>query len=225
MKWITFNVTRKTDIPVILPILTLPNALLFPHAFLPLYLFEPQYCEMLRDCLAKHRMFGIALAKNLHLDQEDPEPNHIMGVGLIRACVNNKDETFHLILQGVARAEIIKQIQIMPYHMAKICILPNIHRSGLEIEALMIKAIELAVERIKHSHETPHKILHFLNDIKDPSILADVIGYNFVDDLYQKQRLLETVDVRLRLRRLISFLIKEPNLNLSEETPILKRPH
>lgn len=215
----------KLDIPTILPILTLPNSLLFPHAFLPLYLFEPQYCEMLRDCLRQHRMFAVALAKNHHLDQVNPAPNHIIGVGLVRACVSNKDETFHLILQGISRAEILKQIHIKPYRIAKVRTLPSINRNGLEIEALMMKAIELAVERIKSFHETPHKVLRFLNDIKNPDILADVIGYNFIDDLYQKQRLLETTDVRLRLRRLISFLIKEPHLNLSEETPLLKRSY
>ena len=40
-------------IPREIPVMTLPNATLFPQALLPLYIFEPRYRQMLADALAR----------------------------------------------------------------------------------------------------------------------------------------------------------------------------
>src|SRR6202044_2208664 len=37
------------------------SAVLFPHATMPLHVFEPRYRELLRDCLAGDARFGIVL--------------------------------------------------------------------------------------------------------------------------------------------------------------------
>ena len=47
-------------IPSEVPVMTLPNATLFPQALLPLYIFEPRYRQMLVDMLHSHRMFSVA---------------------------------------------------------------------------------------------------------------------------------------------------------------------
>jgi len=45
------------------PVMPLPGAVLFPHALLPLYIFEPRYREMLAHALAHERMFCVALLR------------------------------------------------------------------------------------------------------------------------------------------------------------------
>lgn len=37
------------------------SAVLFPHAAMPLHVFEPRYRDLMRDCLAGDRRFGIVL--------------------------------------------------------------------------------------------------------------------------------------------------------------------
>ena len=49
------------DLPDEVSIMTLPNAILFPQALLPLYIFEPRYRAMLKDSLENQRMFAVAL--------------------------------------------------------------------------------------------------------------------------------------------------------------------
>src|SRR5436189_277456 len=48
-------------LPDHVPVMPLPGALLFPHALLPLYIFEPRYREMLEHALNHHRMLSVAL--------------------------------------------------------------------------------------------------------------------------------------------------------------------
>ena len=50
-------------LPEQIPVMPLPGALLFPHALLPLYIFEPRYRDMLEHALSHHRMFSVALLK------------------------------------------------------------------------------------------------------------------------------------------------------------------
>ena len=44
-----------------LPVFPLPQVVLFPHAMLPLHVFEPRYRTMLAHCLATHRIMAVAL--------------------------------------------------------------------------------------------------------------------------------------------------------------------
>src|SRR5438046_3183984 len=86
------------------PVMPLPNALLFPHALLPLYIFEPRYRDMLEHALGQHRMFSVALLKPKRSEWQSPDDFfHVAGVGLIRACVGRPDGTSNLILQGLER--------------------------------------------------------------------------------------------------------------------------
>jgi Lon protease-like protein len=52
--------TEAIDIPKQVPIMTLRSAVLFPQAIMPLFIFEPRYRQMLRDVLAKDRIFAVA---------------------------------------------------------------------------------------------------------------------------------------------------------------------
>src|SRR5256886_4762365 len=91
-------------LPKRVPVMPLPGALLFPHALLPLCIFDPRYRKMLKHALAHHRMFCVALIKPHCTEwQSRADFFHIAGVGLIRACVERGDGTSNLILQGLER--------------------------------------------------------------------------------------------------------------------------
>src|SRR5947209_8632971 len=80
------------------------GTVLFPHALLPLYIFEPRYREMLQRALDEHRMFSVTLVKPSCPEWQEPEDFfHLAAVGLIRACVERSDGTSNLILQGLER--------------------------------------------------------------------------------------------------------------------------
>src|SRR5438128_7926151 len=89
------------------PVMPLPGAVLFPHALLPLYIFEPRYRQMLDHALRHHRMFCVTLIKPSCPEWQTPEDFfHLATVGLIRACVGRGDGSSNLILQGLQRVRL-----------------------------------------------------------------------------------------------------------------------
>src|SRR6201981_2557449 len=128
------------------PIMTLPNATLFPQALLPLYIFEPRYRQMLADALHSNRMFSVAMQKPGRT-RETPSP--VAGLGLIRVSVGHQDGSSHLILQGLARVELVKTVRYKPYRVQKIRALESPPCNDVVVDALVAKVRELLEERVK----------------------------------------------------------------------------
>jgi Lon protease-like protein len=188
--------------------MTLPNAILFPQALLPLYIFEPRYCDMLRDVLAGERMFAIALARR----GSDPlEPHTIGAVGLVRACTDNPDGTSNLILQGISRVRFAESSEESPYRSARIEPIRSFNNTGIDVEALMLKVLEMAVEEARSMPDMPPQVAGFLAKLDDPDTLSDIVSSTMVPDIDARQRLLETADVRKRLHDLIPCLSRANN--------------
>src|SRR5207237_10151953 len=133
-------------IPLEVPVMTLPNATLFPQALLPLYIFEPRYRQMLVDALHSNRMFSVAMQKP-GTTRETPSP--IAGLGLIRVSVGHRDGTSHLILQGIARVELEEPIRYKPYRIQRIRALETPPCDNVRVDALVAKVRELLEERIE----------------------------------------------------------------------------
>src|SRR5436853_242305 len=213
-------------IPPEVPVMTLPNATLFPQALLPLYIFEPRYRQMLADALHSNRMFSVAMQKP-GSKRETPSP--VAGLGLIRVSVGHKDGTSHLILQGLARVELEEAVRYKPYRIQRIRPLETPPCDNVKVDALVAKVRELLEERInlglpfpfpvmspKKTNSTPappsfspKEILNYLDSITDPEQAVDLVSCAVLPGAEERQSILETVDVEVRLRRLIHFLLAE----------------
>src|SRR5881296_1413713 len=132
-------------IPREVPVMTLPNATLFPQALLPLYIFEPRYRQMLTDALHSNRMFSVAMRRP-GTGRETPSP--VAGLGLIRVSVGHRDGTSHLILQGLARVELEEAVRYKPYRVQRIRPLRSPPCDNVRVDALVAKVRELLEERI-----------------------------------------------------------------------------
>jgi uncharacterized protein len=214
-------------IPREVPVMTLPNATLFPQALLPLYIFEPRYRQMLADALHSHRMLTVAMQKPSST-RESPSP--VAGLGLIRVSVGHRDGTSHLILQGVARVELEETVRYKPYRIHRVRPLHTPPCDTVAADALLAKVRELLEERIKlglpfpfpvmsQSKQeasapappafSPKEILSYLDSIADPEQAADLVSCAVLPGATERQMILETIDVETRLRRLIQFLLAE----------------
>jgi ATP-dependent Lon protease len=213
-------------IPREIPVMTLPNATLFPQALLPLYIFEPRYRQMLTDALHSNRMFSVAMQKQ-GSSRETPSP--VAGLGLIRVSVGHRDGTSHLILQGLARVELEETVKYKPYRIQRIKPLRAPPCDNVKVDALVAKLRELLQERIQLGLPfpfpvmspsqpevspaapsfSPKEILNYLDSISDPEQAADLVSCAVLPGAAERQAILETVDVEVRLRRLIHFLLAE----------------
>ena len=199
------------DLPNAVPVMPLPGAVLFPHALLPLYIFEPRYREMLAHALQRDRMFSVTLIKPSCLEWSAPEDFfHFATVGLIRACVGRGDGTSNLVLQGLHRVRFTSFEQEAPFPVAKIDIVESSDdTTTVETEALGEKVLELYRKLKRDGRRLPPKVDRYLAQLGDLEMLADLVASTFVEDPLRRQRMLEEQSVNQRLRLLITFLQDE----------------
>lgn len=189
--------------------MVLPGSTLYPHALLPLFIFQHKYRRMLEDVLEGHRMFGIASAMH-----ETPEGG-IAGAGLVRACVRNRDGTSHLILQGVGRVRYDRWLSDTPYPVASVEPFPSHGTQDASLEAQMKELRAFLGELKANGMRFPPQFEDYLSRIAESDILGDVIAAALVQDPEARQSLLEEAHVPGRLRKLQDFLKKELNADHS----------
>jgi Lon protease-like protein len=188
----------------------LPGAVLFPHALLPLYIFEPRYRDMLQHALQHDRMFCVTLVKPSCPEWHAPEDFfHLATAGLIRACVERDDGTSNLILQGLQRVRFASFEQEKPFPIARIKAVESRDETTVETEALGTKVLELYANLKHDGRELPAKLGRYLAELRDLEMLADLMASTFVNDPLRRQRVLEEKSINQRLRFLIKYLRDE----------------
>jgi len=197
-------------LPDQVPVMPLPGAVLFPHALLPLYIFEARYRQMLDHALHRHRMFCVALIKPSCPEWRAPEDFfHLATVGLIRACVGSGDGTSNLVLQGLQRVRFASFEQEAPFPVAKIDIIESRGHASVEAEALAAKVLELYAKLRTKGRELPRKVDRYLSQLNDLEMLADLMASTFINDPLRRQKVLEELTLSQRLRLIIQYLLDE----------------
>ncbi len=215
------------DLPSEVPVMTLPNATLFPQALLPLYIFESRYRQMLADALHSNRLLSVAMRRP---GSTRESPTEVAGLGLIRVSVAHKDGTSHLILQGLTRVKLEKAVRFRPYRIHRITPLPSLPCDTTTADALLVTVRELLKERVQLgmpfpfplvSHEQPgqsgqsppafsaKQVIGYLDSITDPEQAADLVSCAVLAGGEDRQAILEALDVETRLRRLAQFLLRD----------------
>jgi len=112
----------KPVLPAAVPLFPLPNTVLFPHAVLPLHIFEERYKKMTADALAGDRQIAIALLRpgweKDYYGRAAIEP--VVCVGAIVSHERLADGEFNFLLQGHTRARVIREVGEEPYRQAEL---------------------------------------------------------------------------------------------------------
>jgi ATP-dependent Lon protease len=196
------------QLPEEAPVMTLPNTALFPHALLPLYIFEPRYRKMLADVLQGGRFFAIAGLDLRGVGEAGAEPPFpVAGLGVVRACHENTDGTSNLILQGVARVRFRAVLAEKPYRRCALEILAT--APGAEPAELLRQRLELLAqcdELRRLGGPVPDEAMTFLRSLREPETFLDLAVFTLCHDAREKQRLLEELDTAARFSRFMRHL-------------------
>lgn len=203
--------SEQIELPNSVPVMPLPGALLFPHALLPLFIFEPRYRAMLARALSAHRMFCVALVRPGRSEWRTPADfHHVSTVGLIRACVERADGTSNLILQGLHRVAFARFRQEHPFPIAEIAPLASIPAAD---DSAVVRLSRQVLDRYREfkraGRQLPEKVDEYLSNLTDPEMLSDLVAATFVTDASRRQKILEELDVEQRLRLVLRYLRDE----------------
>ncbi len=192
----------EITVPDEVPVMTLPGAVFFPQALMPLHIFEPRYRQMLRDVLASNRLFAVAGLDPQATEPSRFEPPHVVAsVGIVRACQKNENGTSNLLLQGLCRVKIERIIQDEPYRRIQIrALVSEAGASADENQSLRRELSRLLNLKLKLTAAGSAEMAAFLKTVEDPEAFVDIAAFSLCEDAVLKQRLLETLDVHRRLR-------------------------
>ena len=128
-------------------IFPLTGAVLFPGLHLPLHIFEPRYSAMVQEVLARDRQIGM-IQPRVVPGEEDREPPALYEVGCVGKIVDVEaldDGRFNLVLEGVARFRVRRELDVItPFRQVEAeieqeieddAVLASIERASLEREA------------------------------------------------------------------------------------------
>lgn len=199
-------------IPSELPILPLKDTVIYPLTVFPLAVGQERSLKLIEDVTTAsgNRMVGLVAQKNLMIEQAGPGDSYTVGtVAAVHKLLKVPDGTIRLAVQGLEKIRIVEYIQTEPYLKARIEILKDDNEKTVEVEALMRNSVTLFQRLVALVPQIPDELLMTAINIEDPRQLAYLIGTSVRMELEQRQEILETPDVKLKLERLNSFLTKE----------------
>jgi len=100
---------KKDDLPNIISIFPLSNAIFFPRTVLPLNIFEKRYIQLVEDSMKDNRIFGMVQPKTKI--GTTPELYNVGCLGKITNFSETNDRRFIITLSGVIRFRIKKEIE------------------------------------------------------------------------------------------------------------------
>ena len=202
---------QPVEIPEVLSVLPMRGVVVFPGMIIPWQVQRESTVKLIDDAAAKGNRFICLAAMR---DPEIPEPGiddvYKVGVaGYIRMMLKLPDR-IQLMLQGVQRVEITEVLEREPYAVVRVRRLQDVKTGDpTELDALQRTVIQTFRRMLELSPQAPEGMADTVANIQDPSDVADFIAANSPLSTSDKQDLLETLDVRERLTKLLKFLTRE----------------
>jgi Lon protease-like protein len=185
-------------------IFPLPSVQLFPHALLPLHVFEPRYRSLVHDCLTGDQRMALATLEPGYEAQylERPPVRAVCGIGQLVAHERLPDGRSNIILKGLVRARIVEELPASyAYRVVRIEPLVDQYRAGLDLDAMARTLVLLADQLALKLPSGGDTLRELARSQPGPAALSDVLAAALITDGQERQRLLETLDVAVRVDR------------------------
>lgn len=185
-----------------LPIFPLTREVLFPHARLPLYIYEPRYISLVHDCLHADQRLGIALIRARGARVLPPVLHRFLGLGRIIDHTRLPDGKYNVLVEGIERVRLAEEIPHIPYRAARLIPLGDRYDTVMpedlgELFHEMTRLAQGVVDLLPKYRRPLRSILH---GYQHPSIVADLLAFHFIPHPYERQSVLEELDVGRRIR-------------------------
>jgi len=200
----------KTSAGSIYPVLPLRDIVVFPHMIVPLFVGREKSVQALDDVMREDKQILLVTQKNA--GQDDPAVEDIYRVGTIGTVLQLlklPDGTVKVLVEGVHRARIKSFTDNPTFFQADAEVIEDTIGQGQELEALSRAVIAQFEQYIKLNKKIPPEVLVSINQIDEPSKLADTVASHLNLKIPEKQQLLELETISERLERVYGLMESE----------------
>jgi uncharacterized protein len=183
--------------PDVIAVFPLPNVVFFPHTNLPLHIFEPRYCEMVKETVKNRQMIGMFLLQPGWQDDYygNPPIFSIGCAGELTFVEDLPEGKFNIILRGLNRVRALETVQEIPYRKVRVHILPDkVLAEEKEVKAIKKSLLKNFTIFARHVQNLDVSVIDNSGLIETVNLIASALPL----DLDEKRRLLELDDAYLK---------------------------
>lgn len=208
--------------PEKLPFIPLRDTVVLPNSVIPLNLGRDISIRAAEDVLSKQEKFIIvSCQKRPNIERPNFEDVYKIGTLVkILQSLKTPDGTLKILIEGVERVEIL-EFNYTPkgFIETKFNVLKEFKEkyNPVEIEALYRKAKEEFEEYLKLNRKLPQELILSLQTIQEPAKFADTVTTYLPLKIQDKQQILEEINLKSRLEKVIKFIVAEKEILKVEE--------
>jgi ATP-dependent Lon protease len=194
-----------------LPVLPIRNAVLFPAAVAPFDVGREKSVALVEDIENLDQPI-IAIVAQRDPTTDDPDQNELYPVGVaarVLKALKHSSGNYSLILQGLVRIRVEQVVTSEPYLRARVSRLHEPPADDVESEALAMSLRDIAKQVIQLMPELPREAGSLIDSIQERGQLADLVAANLDAPVEEKSQLLETLDPKERIRKVLRLLTRQ----------------
>lgn len=193
------------DVPSVIPVFPLPEALLLPRADMPLNIFEPRYLAMIDAAMAGNRVVGmVQIDESAPVCAKGPGLRKIGCAGRIVTYAETGDGRYMITLTGIARFKIVEEMpQQSPFRLCRVTAEPF----AVDFETGEQAIDRNAVLRAFRDYLTAHDLDADWESVGRASneTLVNALAMMAPFGAAEKQALLEAPDLKARAETLVAI--------------------
>ncbi len=197
--------------PESLAILPLRNSVLFPASVVPVNVGRPRSVRLIEEAFGGERPTIGVVAQKI-AETEDPQFADLYQMGTVARIlkvIRLSSGNYSVVLQGVARMRMLEPIETRPTLRARVERIAEKPGRDVEINALTVHLRESARKLMSQLPQLPREAAQALDNVQEAGALADLVASNLPVQTAQKQSVLELLDVRDRLRKVLELLNRQ----------------
>jgi ATP-dependent Lon protease len=194
-----------------LPVLPIRNAVLFPAAVAPFDVGREKSVALVEDIENLDQPI-IAIVAQRDPSTDDPGQSDLYSVGVaarVLKALKHSSGNYSLILQGLVRIRVEQIVTAEPYLRARVSRLDEPGSEDVESEALAMSLRDIAKQVIQLMPELPREAGSLIDSIQEHGQLADLVAANLDAPVDEKAQLLETLDAKDRIRKVLRLLTRQ----------------
>ena len=198
----------KTKNPV--PLLALKELVVFPQQVVPLFVGREKSVKAIEQAQKENKLIMLATQKDARVGNPTPDDIYPIGtLGEVVQLIRLADGPIRVLVEGKSRARIDKYVQQEDYILVDVEEIDDTVEVTDEIKTLMRTVISTFESYVKLGRKVNPEMVMQVSAIEDPSRLADSIIVQLNLKLEEKQAILETIDPKARLEKILAALKSE----------------
>jgi ATP-dependent Lon protease len=195
------------------PTLPLRDIVIFPAMIIPLFVGRDKSIKALNEVMKTNKKIILVTQKNAEID--DPNVENLYSYGCeskILQLLKLPDGTVKVLAEGVNRVKILECKNDSEYLTSSVEIVKDKIESVEDTLAFSIAIVRKLEKLTSLNKKLSFELMSNLKDLKDPTKIADHISAQLNISIFEKQKLLEIIDLKNRLEKLMEHINNEINV-------------